>query len=454
MPDPNSALAAKLREALFRKGWPGAPAGRVVREVAEHWEDLEAEGREEGLDATAAAQRADERLGDVDGLVRQLADTFCRASYAGRHPWLCFLLLPLLGVIGWFIGWAMVGLGLSELLIQLKLMEEPLYRSETLVTWGAEAIWYSGMILVPLLAWRWATRSFCGHKWGWIACAICAAHGLFNFIHVSTQMVQWGYSVSWNLHWSGALTPLAAVGLAHLWERYQRSRAFAASWRVALLAGLLTAATATGCASGKAKQKEALHRGWIGGEYAEAKAGLMTGPNAVAAFPRELKNVQSAGILITGLRTNTPAFLGGLREGDLILKAGPHVTKSISAFRKSVAATCPGTTLALSLYRDGETLEQPVTVGTEIYQQWHAFNLGLMLSPKVDLWPDPTFSWIAVGYACKARWLDLASPEARFIQQCHAPERGLDSGQSWQLWLGLVGFSGYERILQQNVNLD
>src|SRR6185436_10840986 len=99
MLNPDSALAAKLREALCRRGWPGAQAGRVVREVAEHWEDLETEGREEGLDAIAAARRADERLGDVDALVRQMAETFRRASYAGRHPFVCFLLLPLLAVM-------------------------------------------------------------------------------------------------------------------------------------------------------------------------------------------------------------------------------------------------------------------------------------------------------------------------------------------------------------------
>jgi hypothetical protein len=83
---------------------------------------------------------------------------------------------------------------------------------------------------------------------------------------------------------------------------------------VLLLAGLLAAILASGCASTKTKQEaEQMHeRGWIGGEFKLARRtsfGLVlfgTKDEFIAGLPKEVEKTNRAGLLITALSTNAP----------------------------------------------------------------------------------------------------------------------------------------------------
>src|SRR5208282_3591488 len=101
----------------------------------------------------------------------------------------------------------------------------------------------------------------------------------------------------------------------------------------ALAAVLLLA----GCAT-HPKEKPVHQRGWIGGRYERAKSGrtlsemLFGAGHTIYSFPSALSNSQNAAILTTSLGTNTPAYLAGLREGDLILELGHQPVTDLPGF--------------------------------------------------------------------------------------------------------------------------
>src|SRR5262249_47664110 len=152
----------------------------------------------------------------------------------------------------------------------------------------------------------------------------------------------------------------------------------------------------------------------------------------------------------TTLRSNTPAYQSGLREGDLILRVGERPVASLSTFRKRIDAAKPGATLPLTLFRDGEILEQRVVVGRETVERWHSLGFGLMLSPKLDLWPNDEFSLMALGYKRQQKRVEMDSPEVRFIQRTQAEAvstRGFDGREGWEMWLALFSVGERKRIL-------
>src|SRR5689334_7495057 len=125
-------------------------------------------------------------------------------------------------------------------------------------------------------------------------------------------------------------------------------------------------------------KKSEHHRGWIGGEFRIARRhwSWADTTDSVIAFPKALTNAQK-GVLITGLSTNTPAYLAGLREADLILELDHEKITSLAAFRKKIDCTKPGSTLALRAYRVGEVQDYNVIVGRETFREGGAIAVGL-----------------------------------------------------------------------------
>src|SRR5690348_13276801 len=147
----------------------------------------------------------------------------------------------------------------------------------------------------------------------------------------------------------------------------------------------------------KDKQPPEHHRGWIGGEYRLARRhwNWFDTTDAVIAFPKALTNTQK-GVLITALATNTPAYLAGLREADLILEVDHEKIPSLAAFRKKIDRTTPGSSLALRAYRDGEVQDYNVTVGRETFRDNGALAIGFFYDlPSLKF--NPSFSLIALG---------------------------------------------------------
>jgi hypothetical protein len=222
-----------------------------------------------------------------------------------------------------------------------------------------------------------------------------------------------------------------------------------------LLVALLAAFPGPGVSAGAPKPVH--QRSWLGGEYKLAKRPRMfQSRDLVAAFPPSLSGEQRAGILVTALETNTPAGLAGLRAGDLILKVNDQPAEKLGTFYTLISAAQPGHVVQLSVYRDGEVLDFPVTLGRETYQKEGTISFGLLLSGQWDPLPNPDFSLIALGYKKRVQRLELNSPETRFrrhVASGGAPGIGasssIASSEGWEAWCVLFGVSSRKRILSQ-----
>lgn len=220
---------------------------------------------------------------------------------------------------------------------------------------------------------------------------------------------------------------------------------------VALLVGVLSTRTSAGT------PKPVHQRSWLGGEYKLAKRPRMFQTrDIVAAFPSSLRDQQHGGILVTALATNTPAAMGGLQPGDLILKVNDQPVEKLGLFFRLISAAQPGQVLQLSVYRDDEILDFPVTLGRETYQKEGTISLGLLLSGDWDPLPKPDFSLIALGYKRRVQRVELNSPETRYRQHIASgggsgigPSSGIESSEGWEAWCLILGISSRKRILSQ-----
>src|SRR5436190_5041500 len=185
----------ELSKKLARLGWPTAQIERTAREVSDHWEDLENEGREQGLIPDAIAHSASERIGNLESLVGLHDESMRKAHWCGRHPVVSFVLLPPIALLVWFLGWGAMAAGAGQLYGKLLGLQQPFWSSFVLVLITAKAIEYTGLFSIAALFCWWARQSFCGFKWSWIACFACAGHGLVSHVTVHAHSLQWAYGV-------------------------------------------------------------------------------------------------------------------------------------------------------------------------------------------------------------------------------------------------------------------
>jgi hypothetical protein len=191
------------------------------------------------------------------------------------------------------------------------------------------------------------------------------------------------------------------------------------------------------------------HRGWIGGEYRLARRhwNWSDTTDAVIAFPKALTNTQK-GVLITSLSTNTPAYLAGLREADLILELDHEKIASLAAFRKKIDRTKPGSTLALRAYRDGEVQDYNVTVGRETFRDGGAFAIGLYYDvPSLKF--NPSFSLIALGLYEGHKRTELGSAEELFRRENIKDHHPSDT--CWRAWAGPLLLMRTREIRSQEI---
>ena len=404
-----------LSKGLAALDWPAKHVQRTARETSDHWDDIEAEARQEGLDARAASQSAHERIGKPEALICAHQAMMRKATWSGRHPVVSFALMPPLLLVVWFVTWSMMAFGAGEIYTKLLALPEPIWRSYVLVLIWAMVIHYTGVIVVPAIAWWWARRSFCGHKWGWIACGMCALHGLLNRVSVQPNSLHFGYGIA-PPDWLPVIAPLVVGAVAHWYSRANLRR---------IAAALVLATFVTGCASSKQPRE----RGWIGGEYKKT----------------------SSGILITRLGTNTPAARSGLREGDLLVHVDKKPVKNLRTLREKVDAAHPGTHMSIEVARDGTNSAHDVVVGRERYKPDRSIAAGVLLAREWDLWPNPGFSLIALGYKRQDNRIELDSPESRFdfARRDEENSKGLRSREGWEIWLPVCSFSQRKRILAQ-----
>ncbi len=91
--------------------------------------------------------------------------------------------------------------------------------------------------------------------------------------------------------------------------------------------------------------KGRVERGWLGAELTD------------------VQGAQGAGVGIAALVRNGPAARGGLRPGDVVVRANDQPVESFRALIRIVAGITPGETVKLAVRRQGQVLDMNVTIG-------------------------------------------------------------------------------------------
>lgn len=72
----------------------------------------------------------------------------------------------------------------------------------------------------------------------------------------------------------------------------------------------------------------------------------------------------TSGALIEDVSPDTPGARAGLKRGDIVTAVDGHPVTSSNALQLTISSMSPGTTVKLSVWRDGKKQEIPVTLGT------------------------------------------------------------------------------------------
>lgn len=196
-----------------------------------------------------------------------------------------------------------------------------------------------------------------------------------------------------------------------------------------------------GC--GTPKEKPLLSRGWIGGRV-----------EVVKSFPTNMIPRPKAALLVTSLAANTPAATAGLCAGDLVLALDHQPVEKLRAFRRKIDALAPGTSLPVTVFRDGRVLDYTIVAGRETYRKGGSITIYFpTLAYGWNPWPHgdyPGFSLIALGYQNNGvRRVELRSVSEQYDLKCdpkHTPYT-----EDYKIWLGIVELSKGKRIASQQL---
>ena len=218
-----------------------------------------------------------------------------------------------------------------------------------------------------------------------------------------------------------------------------------------LLAGSLLS---VGCAHHKRTTTETVfERGWIGGEYrpAHIRHQMFSPRDTLNAFPSGLVPSYKAGLLLSSLSTNTPAQIGGLREGDLIVAIDEQPVSTLEDFRHAIDHSSPGAKLEIRVFRKGKLLDCSVLAGREKFKRQGELMIALpLITRELDLWPNPGVSLIVLGYAPNpGHRVELASAESQYLKSCE-PKGYQAIDENWRAWLVIFQLSRREIILSQD----
>lgn len=204
---------------------------------------------------------------------------------------------------------------------------------------------------------------------------------------------------------------------------------------------------------GVAAPRKLHQRAWLGGEFKLAKhGGDPVSSTHIGAFPRDLD--QRAGIYVAAVHPETPLAAAGVMTGDLVLALDGRPVTSLKALRSAVESRVPGGTIRLSVYRDGDIEERTATLGVESFERSRNIGVGLMLTHKIDLVPNPDFSAAALGFHRRDQRIDLRSPETEFYlrhRKGAGGQRGVSGNEGWQAWCVLFSFGSHKQIVSQEI---
>ncbi len=69
------------------------------------------------------------------------------------------------------------------------------------------------------------------------------------------------------------------------------------------------------------------------------------------------------GLLLTGVRAGSPADVGGLKAGDIVIELGGAAVKDLYSYTDALYANKPGDKVKIVFMRDGKRMETAVTLG-------------------------------------------------------------------------------------------
>ena len=105
------------------------------------------------------------------------------------------------------------------------------------------------------------------------------------------------------------------------------------------------------------KEGRKIVRGYLGISI----VGLEMKPGLAATFGLD----SDRGVLVEGIRPDTPAAKGGLKEEDVILAINGTNVESVGQLQNIVAKTKPGNSVHLKVWRDGKEINIPVEIGEQ-----------------------------------------------------------------------------------------
>ena len=211
----------QLRLRLVELGCPASRRQRMVREVAEHREDLLCALIAEGVTPAEAEARAEERLGDPRMLAENLMESVRQSSWCGRHRVFAFGVLPMLAFP---LFWATVlclnlslaygfGFGWDKKRLHAAAGNPAIFPQLASVAYAAD---YLSIALVTVALCLLASRAAVRKGWMLLGCLICAAYSVFLYTYVSPR----NYTIGLSTHpqWLRAAIPLLIIGLAQAYR--------------------------------------------------------------------------------------------------------------------------------------------------------------------------------------------------------------------------------------------
>ena len=222
--------------------------------------------------------------------------------------------------------------------------------------------------------------------------------------------------------------------------------------RTQMILTIVATALFCGCASGEKKTatKKIYERPWIGGSFERVSTPAVVRTNAEQHFAGH-------GMLVTRVREESPLAKAGVAEGDLLLAVNGKNIRFQRHLEKAIDAAGAGP-IAINIFRDGEIFEKTITPGIERFQKVHhiTFGLGLPTYFEVDLYPNPDFSLVALGFDSRGKRLDLRDPVSKhrtangeFYRDDKEGWKGLSSNEGWKTWLGPIAYSENKMIVSQ-----
>jgi hypothetical protein len=160
------------------------------------------------------------------------------------------------------------------------------------------------------------------------------------------------------------------------------------------------------------------------------------------------------------IHTNSPLNHAKILEGDLIFRVNGEPAESLNSFRQTIDQTQPGSSVTLDIYRQGQVTSHSIPVGKEVFKQSRhiAFGIGVNSKFEIDLWPNPDFSLVALGYAQNSKRTELNATSTRFLQEFktasdhpNANPHETVSSESWKAWIGPINWGARKILVSQEM---